>query len=114
MFLHKYLLERSEFVLSKQVLRSGTSIGANISEAVRAESDKDFIHKLSISRKECSETLYWIELLHRSEYITAVQYESIKNDCEELLKILTAIILSSKKRRKLKHLIRRDSKICKM
>jgi four helix bundle protein len=94
--LYKYLVEKNEFVMSKQILRSGTSIGANISEAVRAESDNDFIHKLSISRKEAQETLYWLELLHQTDYIPTDAYSSIYSDCEELAKILTSIILTSK------------------
>ena len=67
--LYKYLVEKDEYVLSKQILRSGTSIGANIAEAIRAESNNDFIHKLSISRKEAQETIYWLELLHQTDYI---------------------------------------------
>ena len=94
--LYKYLVEKNEFVMSKQILRSGTSIGANISEAVRAESDNDFIHKLSISRKEAQETLYWLELLHQTDYIPTDAYSSIYSDCEELAKILMSIILTSK------------------
>ena len=94
--LYKYLVEKNEFVMSKQILRSGTSVGANISEAVRAESDNDFIHKLSISRKEAQETLYWLELLHQTDFIPTEAYSSICSDCEELSKILTSIILTSK------------------
>ena len=94
--LYKYLVEKNEYVMSKQVLRSGTSIGANISEAVRAESDNDFIHKLAISRKETEETMYWLELLHQTDFIPTDAYDSIYADCEELAKILTSIILTSK------------------
>ena len=95
--LYKYLCEGNEFVMSKQILRSGTSVGANISESLRAESDNDFVHKLSISRKEAEETLYWLELLQRTDYITKEQFYSMQADCEELLKLLTSIILSIKK-----------------
>ena len=76
---YKFLTEeKKEFVMSKQVLRAGTSIGANIAESVRAESDADFIHKLSISRKEGEETLYWLELLQRTGYISTEQYSSMQ------------------------------------
>ena len=94
--LYKYLAEKNEFVMSKQILRSGTSIGANIAEAIRAESNNDFIHKLSISRKEAQETIYWLELLHKTVFIPTDAYNSICSDCEELAKMLTSIILSSK------------------
>ena len=83
--------------MSKQLLRSGTSIGANISEALSAESTADFIHKLSISQKEVNETQYWLTLLLRTEYISDKQYESMKQDCEEICKMLTSIIITSKK-----------------
>jgi len=95
--LYKFLCEANEHVMSKQILRSGTSIGANISEALRAESNNDFVHKLSISRKEGEETLYWLELLHRTNYISTNQYTSMQEDCEEIQKLLTSIILSIKK-----------------
>ena len=94
--LYKYLAEKNEFVMSKQILRSGTSIGANIAEAIRAESNNDFIHKLAISRKEAQETIYWLELLHQTDYIPTDAYNSICSDCEELSKMLASIILSSK------------------
>lgn len=96
--LYKVLVHDGEFVLSKQILRSGTSIGANISEGVFAESNMDFIHKLSISRKEANETKYWLILLYRGHYISEDGYSSMIKDCTELIKILTAIILSSKKK----------------
>ena len=92
-FLHK---EKSEFVLSKQILRSGTSIGANIVEGNRAESIADFIHKFSISLKESFETEYWLSLLNDGEYITAEQSESLMIDCHELQKMLTASIKTAK------------------
>jgi four helix bundle protein len=89
--------ERKEFILSKQMLRSGTSIGANVREAVNAESSADFIHKCSIAQKECDETLYWIELLKQTDYIDEKEFTSINNDAKELLKIIRSIILTSKK-----------------
>ena len=87
---------QKEFVLSKQLLRSGTSIGANISESQQAQSRSDFICKLTISLKEASETAYWLQLLHRTNYLTDIQFRSIIADCRELEKLLTAIIKSSK------------------
>ena len=95
--LYKFLNEKGEFVMSKQILRSGTSIGANIAEAVRAESDNDFVHKLSISRKEGEETLYWLDLLFRTDYLSSDMYRFVFSDCEEIQKLLTSIILSTKK-----------------
>jgi len=95
--LYKYLVEeKQEFVISKQLLRSGTSIGANRSESEYAESDADFIHKLSIARKEASESLFWIELLYETKLLTPSEYTSIKTDCEEIIKLLTSIIKSMK------------------
>lgn len=90
--LYKFLKDnRSEHILSKQVLRSGTSIGANVKEAVRAQSKADFNTKMHIALKEASETEYWIELLEKTEYLTKAQTESILTDCVELIKILMAI-----------------------
>jgi len=89
--LYKYLAyEKKEFVLSKQILRAGTSIGANLVEAERGQSKKDFLAKIYIALKESAETAYWLELLHDSEYITKEEYDSLYNDCEELIKMLTA------------------------
>ena len=93
----KYLrYKKKEFVLSKQLLRSGTSIGANVSEAQRGQSKADFHAKMTIALKEANETLYWIRLLHRTDYLTKTQYDSIYKDIDELLRILTAICKSSK------------------
>lgn len=98
--LFKYLRdEQNETVMSKQVLRSGTSIGANISEALGAESKDDFIHKFSISFKEGNETKFWLLLLHRTHFITDAQFESMMTDCQELRKLMGAIIRTSKKGR---------------
>jgi four helix bundle protein len=96
--LHQYLKdEKREYVLSKQVLRSGTAIGALVRESQHAESKADFIHKLAIALKEANETEYWIELLFQSGYIEEKSYQSIHADIEELLRILVAIIKTTKK-----------------
>ena len=89
--------EQREFVLSKQMLRSGTAVGALIREAEFAQSTADFIHKLSIALKEANETEYWILLLKDSEYISETLFHSIHTDCVELIKLLTSIINTSKK-----------------
>ena len=95
--LYRYLCdEKKEFVLSKQLLRSGTSIGANVSEAEQAQSTPDFISKMSIALKETSETKYWIKLLASTDYLTETESVSILNDCVELEKILVSIVKSSK------------------
>ena len=91
--LYKYLCEeKHEYVLSKQLLRSGTSIGANIRESKHGESQADFYHKLNISLKEAEETAYWLELLHESEYLTKKEFNSIYNDCNECIALLISII----------------------
>jgi four helix bundle protein len=96
--LYKYLCnEKKEFVLSKQLLRSGTSIGANVKEAIRGQSKDDFAHKINISLKEASESEYWLELLCETNYITKLQFDSIIADCRELIKILTSIIKTCRK-----------------
>lgn len=92
----QYLAEKKEFVLSKQLLRSGTSIGALIRESEHAESKADFIHKLSIALKEANESQYWIELLYKSNYMDEKSFKSIQMDVDELLKLLTSIIKTSK------------------
>lgn len=89
-------LRLKEFVLSKQCLRSGTAVGAMIREAVYAQSNADFIHKLSIAAKEANETEYWLQLLQESGYIDKSVYDSISADCDELLRLLTASIKTSK------------------
>ncbi|PWK29425.1 four helix bundle protein [Arcicella aurantiaca] len=90
--------ERKEYVLSKQILRSGTSVGANVRESRNAESDLDFIHKLAIAQKECDETCYWLELLFLTDYLNENEYTSINSDAIELLKIIKSIIITVKKR----------------
>jgi four helix bundle protein len=90
--LYKYLVDnKNEYVMSKQMLRSGTSVGANINEALCGISRKDFLSKMYIAFKECNETKYWITLLYRTEYISEKEKISIMNDCEELLRILSSI-----------------------
>ena len=95
--LYKHLTNQKEYVLSKQVLRSGTSIGANIVESNRAESRMDFVHKLSIALKEAAETEYWLCLLRDSQYITEPQTESLLAECLELQKMLTSSIKTAKR-----------------
>lgn len=99
--LYKYLCsEKREYVLSKQILRSGTSIGANIREANYAQSRADFINKMSISLKESNETLYWLELLYKTNYINEDQYNKLYSSCLELLKMLQASVITSKANKK--------------
>ena len=96
--LYQYLCEnKKEYVLSKQLLRSGTSIGANVSEAQRGQSKPDFYAKIAISLKEANETLYWIRLLHATEYITDKEYLSLQSDINEIISILVAICNSKEK-----------------
>ncbi len=96
--LYKYLSEeKKECVLSKQILRSGTSIGANLTEAQYSISKKEFLSKAHISYKECGETLYWLELLFKSKYLSEEQYSSINADCEELMRLLTSITKTAAK-----------------
>jgi four helix bundle protein len=92
--------EKKEFVLSKQLLRSGTAIGALVREAEQAESTKDFIHKLAIAQKEANESDYWIELLFQSSYLNDSQYQSIIADVIELKKLLASIIITTKNKPK--------------
>ena len=95
--LYKYLTEqKKEFVLSKQLLRSGTSIGANTRESKNAQSKNDFLNKLNIALKEADETEYWLELLYKTDYLDEKEYRSIQQDTSELLKILTSIIKNLK------------------
>lgn len=90
--LYKYLCdEKREFVLSKQILRSGTSIGANVREAQRGQSKPDFYAKMSIALKEADETAYWLELLYEGGFIETPSYESMYADCSEIIKLLTSI-----------------------
>lgn len=95
--LNKYLCEnKKEFILSKQILRSGTSIAANIKEAIQAQSKKDYLSKMNIALKEASETEYWLDLLEDTKYIDKNMYSSIKADCIEIMKILVATVKTTK------------------
>jgi four helix bundle protein len=101
--IYKYLVqEKKEFILSKQLLRSGTSIGANIYEALSAESKYDFVHKLSISLKEARETEYWFRLLQESQYLKEDKFKFCCNKLEEITKLLKSSILTTKQRYNLK------------
>jgi four helix bundle protein len=88
--------DRREYVISKQLLRSETSIGALVREAQNAESKKDFIHKLGISQKECDESIYWLELLKETGFLNQEEFENINNKAIELLKMLRSAIITSK------------------
>jgi four helix bundle protein len=88
--------QKKEYLLTKQLIRSGTSIGANIREGNNGESKADFIHKLSIAQKECSETIYWLELLKETDYITEAQFIDVQTDAIELIKLLTTILKTTK------------------
>jgi len=95
--LYKYLCEeKREFILSKQILRSGTSIGANIEESIGGQSDKDFLAKLSIAYKEARETIYWLKLLFATDYLNQEQADSLLKDAEELCKIIGKIQITMK------------------
>lgn len=97
--LYKHLIEKKkEMVLSKQLLRCGTSIGANVEEALGGQSDKDFIAKISIAYKESRETNYWLRLLKDSNYLNENEFNSIIKDCEELQKLLASILITMKKK----------------
>jgi len=99
--LYKLLsVEKKEFVISKQLLRSGTSVGANIRESRNAQSLADFINKLNIALKEADETQFWLELLFRTEYINEVEYHSINKDIDEIIAMLTASIKTNKEKLK--------------
>ena len=96
---YNYLCDnKKEYVISKQILRSGTSIGANIREAQCAESNKDFVHKLHIALKEANETQYWFEVMYKANILTEKEFESMNNNLSELYAILTSIIKTSKQK----------------
>jgi len=89
---YRYLIDvKKEYILSKQILRSGTSIGANVEEAIGGQSEKDFVNKISIAYKESRETNYWLKLLKETNFIDTKMLTSINNDCEEIIKIITSI-----------------------
>lgn len=95
--LYKWLVNhKQEFVMSKQLLRSSTSVGANIREAQNAESKMDFVHKLAIAQKECDESIYWLELLEASAFISDEQSNKLQNQASEILKMLKSSILTTK------------------
>jgi four helix bundle protein len=97
--IYKDLIEKKkEYVLSKQLLKSGTSVGANVREAQNAESKADFIHKLGIAQKECDETIYWLELLYKSEFIATRQFNTTSTTAQSLLKMIRSAILTTKQR----------------
>ena len=96
--LYKYLSDnKNEYVMSKQMYRSGTSIGANVFEGKNAQTRPDFTTKMNIALKEATETAYWLDLLHETDYINDVEYESISNDCNKIIAILTKIVKATKK-----------------
>ena len=102
--LYKFLLEeKKEFVISKQILRCGTSIGANFAEAIYGVSEADFMNKLSIAQKEASETIYWLELLYETDFITKEQFDSMLADADELVRLLAASIITMKKKKLISH-----------
>ncbi|UZD22960.1 four helix bundle protein [Algoriphagus halophytocola] len=95
--LYQFLCEqKKEYVLSKQLLRSGTSVGAMVREAEHAETKNNFKHKMGIAQKEINESIYWLELLHKTDYLTSDQFESMNADAVEIIKIITAILKSAK------------------
>ena len=108
--LYKYLCEeKKEFVLSKQVLRSGTSIGANIEESIGGQSDKDFFSKLTIAYKEARETLYWLKLLLATDYLNQEQADSLLKDTEEICKIIGKIQITMREQLRIKNYGSRNS-----
>jgi four helix bundle protein len=99
--LYQFLNEKSpRFPIATQILRSGTSVGANVNESLSAESKKDFVHKLGIAAKEARETMYWLKLLAKTGYLDEVAFASMSKDCKELLTILNSIILTSQRGRR--------------
>ena len=108
--LYQYLTEdKKEFVISKQILRSGTSIGANLAEAQYGVSRKDFLSKTYISLKETAETMFWLDVLCKSEYLTEKEYQSIMSDCEELKKLFVSITKTTKQSLNTKELLTSNS-----
>ena len=101
--LYRMMQKQNEFVLSKQLVRSGTSIGANVEEASAAQSRKDFISKMAISSKEARETSYWLRLFRDSKLCDKIDYSKLINESEEIIKILTSIVKTSQKQLNIKH-----------
>jgi four helix bundle protein len=99
--LYKHLTkEKKEYVMSKQLLRSGTSVGANIEEAIGGQSDKDFLHKFSIAYKEARESMYWLKLLHATDYLTQKEFESLSKNIDEICRIIGSIQVTMKAKMK--------------
>ena len=95
--LYKFLkTDKKEYVLSKQLLRSGTSVGAMVREAEHAETKKDFIHKMAIAQKEINESIYWLELLKETDYLKTSEFENLHNEAIQIIKLITSIIISTK------------------
>lgn len=92
------IVKEKEYVLSNQLLRSGTSIGANVREALNCQTKRDFVYRLSISQKECDETLYWLELLRATDFLSLAEFNTLHDQATTLLKILRSIILTTKKK----------------
>lgn len=93
---YKELIDKREYVISKQLLSSGTSIGANVKEALRGQSKKDFLTKMNIALKEANETEYWLELLFETDYLDINIYKKLYDDCKEICRILNSIVKSTK------------------
>ena len=93
------MTDKKEFILSKQLMRSGTSVGANVREAVNAQSAADFVHKLAIAQKECDESLYWLELLKETKNINESDFNELHAEATSILKIIRSIILTSKQKK---------------
>lgn len=97
--MYQYLtVQKNEFIISKQVFRSGTSIGANLTESINAQSSSDYLHKQNIALKEADETAYWLKNLYIGGYLNEKEYQSISNDCDELIKMLVCSIKTLKKK----------------
>ncbi len=95
--LYQFLItEKKEFIMSKQLLRSGTSVGAMVREAEHGETKKDFVHKMAVAQKEINESIYWLELLKETDYLTELEFNSLNNDAIEIIKLITTIIKSAK------------------
>ena len=102
--LYKYIQEeKKEYIMNKQLMRSGTSVGAMVREAEYAESISDFIHKMAIAQKEINETIYWLELLKETEYISTKEFESINSDAIEIIKLITTTIKTAKNKNPINH-----------
>ncbi|MDR1698792.1 MAG: four helix bundle protein [Prevotellaceae bacterium] len=116
--LYQYLTnDKKEYILSKQLLRSGTSVGAMVRETEHAESTADFIHKLTVAQKEINESLYWLELLNETDYLSKMEFDSINESAVEVIKLITSILKTTKENRKkvtinYKSLIINDLKSC--